>query len=291
MEILFTVPGKAGYICHNGRFHADDVFSTVLLGKLFGPQITLSRTSIVPKEIAAGVIVYDIGGGRFDHHQAGGNGSRPNGIPYASFGLLWHEYGKLFCNKFNLDYEYFFPEFDKFIEGIDGYDNGWFHNKTPIQNISNCIAMFNPTWENCNGSDNNAAFIRAVNFAEIVFDNVMSSILSRAHAFSELSKTLKTAKSDTLYLSRYIPYSSCPELNGRINFIVYPSERGGYNLQIINRHFAFSPTLLGLTGEELRTRTGIESASFIHNSGRIGGTGVLSDIPLLQRYIIEKQDR
>ena len=286
MQICFTSATQADFICHNGRFHADDVFSTVLLGKVFGPIIRLSRVSDIPNEIDPNAIVYDIGGGTFDHHQAGGNGTRPNGIPYASFGLLWIAFGKAFCEKYELDCEYVFPEFDKFIEGIDAYDNGWFHNKTPIQNISNCIAMFNSTWDNCEETDNNAIFARAVDFAEIIFDNVISSIISRSHAFAELSKTLKTTDSDTLYLSRYIPYSAYPGLNGRINFIVYPSDRGGYNLQIINRHFSFHPDLLGLTGEELRIKTGIESANFVHNSGRIGGTGSLFDIPALQKYII-----
>ena len=287
MKIQFTDAAQACFICHNGRFHADDVFSTVLLGKVFGPVISLARISDIPDEIDPNVIIYDIGGGRFDHHQSGGNGSRPNGIPYASFGLLWIAFGKTFCEQYDLDYEYIFPEFDKFIEGIDAYDNGWFHNKTPIQNISNCIALFNSTWEDCEASDNNAAFARAADFAEIVFDNVISSIVSRSHAFTELSKTLKTADSDTLYLSRYIPYSACPELIGRINFIVYPSERGGYNLQIINRHYSFHPDLLGLTGKELRIKTGIKSAIFVHNSGKIGGTGSLCDIPVLQKHIIE----
>jgi uncharacterized UPF0160 family protein len=36
-------------------------------------------------------IIFDIGGGKFDHHQIGAE-VRDNGIPYAVFGLLWREY-------------------------------------------------------------------------------------------------------------------------------------------------------------------------------------------------------
>ena len=289
MKIQFVSSAEADFICHNGRFHADDVFSTVLLGKLFGPSVFLSRVSSVPQEIRSNAIVYDIGGGEFDHHQPEGNGIRSNGIPYASFGLLWRRFGEEFCMKYHFDPAYFIPEFDKFVEGIDAYDNGWFHSKTPIQNVSNCIAMFNNTWENSSSSDSNAAFARAVDFAEIIFDNTTSAIASRFQAISELTKALKKADSDTLFLSRYLPYSACPEINGRINFIVYPSDRGGYNLQIINRKYSFRSDILGLSGDKLREKTNIQTATFVHNSGRLGGSESLSDITMLQSFIVLKQ--
>ena len=44
--------------------------------------------------------VLDVGGeynpkeNKFDHHQEGWNEKRGNGIPYATTGLIWKEYGK-----------------------------------------------------------------------------------------------------------------------------------------------------------------------------------------------------
>ena len=74
---------------HSGKFHADDVFSSALLLYL-NPQITITRGNRVPEEYDG--IVFDIGRGRYDHHQRDSR-VRENGVPYAAFGLLWEELG------------------------------------------------------------------------------------------------------------------------------------------------------------------------------------------------------
>ena len=70
---------------HSGKFHADDVFSYALLLYL-NPAITITRGNKVPKDFDG--IVFDIGRGKYDHHQKDSR-IRENGIPYAAFGLLW----------------------------------------------------------------------------------------------------------------------------------------------------------------------------------------------------------
>ena len=52
---------------HGGIFHADDVFTTALL-KILNPEFTWERGFEVPEDFDG--IVYDIGFGEFDHHQA-----------------------------------------------------------------------------------------------------------------------------------------------------------------------------------------------------------------------------
>lgn len=69
---------------HSGKFHADDVFSAALLLYL-NPELTILRGNRVPEEFAG--IVFDIGRGRYDHHQKDSR-VRENGIAYAAFGLL-----------------------------------------------------------------------------------------------------------------------------------------------------------------------------------------------------------
>ena len=66
------------------KFHADDVFATALL-QILRPDIKITRGFVVPDDFDG--IVYDIGFGMFDHHQEPRE-TRPNGIPYAAFGLL-----------------------------------------------------------------------------------------------------------------------------------------------------------------------------------------------------------
>ena len=74
---------------HAGKFHADDVFATALL-MIVRPDIKVTRGFVVPDGFDG--IVYDVGCGMFDHHQEPRE-SRPNGVPYAAFGLLWRVLG------------------------------------------------------------------------------------------------------------------------------------------------------------------------------------------------------
>ena len=64
---------------HGGKFHADDVFSTALL-QIVRPDIQITRGFTVPEDFDG--IVYDVGGGMFDHHSEPRE-TRPNGVPPA----------------------------------------------------------------------------------------------------------------------------------------------------------------------------------------------------------------
>jgi uncharacterized UPF0160 family protein len=87
-------------VAHNGQFHADDVFAVATLSILIGDskKIKIIRTRDEAVIQKADYVV-DVGGvydpekNRFDHHQKGGAGKRDNGIPYASFGLVWKKFG------------------------------------------------------------------------------------------------------------------------------------------------------------------------------------------------------
>ena len=57
---------NATVFTHSGKFHADDVFSSALLLYL-NPEIRIIRGNKVPEDFDG--IVFDIGRGRYDHHQ------------------------------------------------------------------------------------------------------------------------------------------------------------------------------------------------------------------------------
>ena len=84
-------------VTHGGKFHADDAWAVATLKVLY-PEADLIRTRD-PAIIATADFVIDVGGiwdpatGRFDHHQKGFNGARQSGVPYASAGLVWRDYG------------------------------------------------------------------------------------------------------------------------------------------------------------------------------------------------------
>jgi uncharacterized UPF0160 family protein len=84
-------------VTHGGKFHADDAWAVAVLKILF-PDSEIVRTRD-PAIIEAGDFAIDVGGiwdpatGRFDHHQKGFSGARQSGVPYASAGLVWREFG------------------------------------------------------------------------------------------------------------------------------------------------------------------------------------------------------
>jgi uncharacterized UPF0160 family protein len=84
-------------VTHSGKFHADDAWAVAVLNVLF-PEWEIIRTRD-PAAIEAADFAIDVGGiwdpasGRFDHHQKGFSGARSSGVPYASAGLVWREFG------------------------------------------------------------------------------------------------------------------------------------------------------------------------------------------------------
>ena len=128
---------------HGGKFHADDVFSYALL-RMIHPGLLVRRGNEVPQDFTG--IVFDIGGGAFDHH---GNDEkkRENGVPYAAFGLLWQQLGTAVLGD-----EKQAEKFDfRFVQPLDQNDN----TGEPDE-IASLIADFNPVWDA--DEDTDAAF-------------------------------------------------------------------------------------------------------------------------------------
>src|SRR3989344_237578 len=96
---MFLTNHRVKIATHNGSLHSDDVFAVAALSLLLNCEINTVRTRD-PKIIEKAHYVVDVGNfydpdkNRFDHHQAGGAGVRTNGVPYASFGLVWKQYGE-----------------------------------------------------------------------------------------------------------------------------------------------------------------------------------------------------
>jgi uncharacterized UPF0160 family protein len=84
-------------VTHGGKFHADDAWAVATLNVLYpGADLVRTRDQAI---IDSADFVIDVGGiwdpstGRFDHHQKGFSGARQSGVPYASAGLVWRDYG------------------------------------------------------------------------------------------------------------------------------------------------------------------------------------------------------
>lgn len=279
---------KATAITHTGVFHADEVFATVILRKLFD-NVTVFRTFKVPENIDNNVIIYDIGGGKFDHHQKGGNGARENGVPYSSCGLIWKEFGhKIVALYPNPELVWSLVD-RELIQGIDAIDNGALPKvdyPARVMSVSAIISSFNPTWDSPDESDD--CFLKAVEFAESIFDNVLKSALSKAKAKSLVETAIKSSVHNIMILHQFLPWqefifaSTNPEAK-KIQFVIFPSNRGGFNWQCVPDYLGGTgqrkpvPTeWKGLNGEELQKVTGVSNATFCHPAGFIGGATTLS---------------
>lgn len=156
---------------HNKHFHLDDVFAVAALSALIKEPFKVIRTRN-PLIIKNADYVVDVGGeydeekNRFDHHQKSGAGERENGIPYASFGLVWKKYGVSICGS-----EEIAKIIEKkIVEPTDAEDNGVATTKPIFEEIHpysyfSMIRSLNPTWKE-KDKDRDELFIKAVESAK-----------------------------------------------------------------------------------------------------------------------------
>lgn len=148
-------------VTHGGKFHADDAWAVAVLNVLF-PACDIVRTRN-PVAIEAADFAIDVGGiwdpatGRFDHHQKGFDGARPTGVPYASAGLVWREYGtRCVASLAAAHCGHDLPE-DKareiaygidadIVQYLDLSDVGAAKNAPGGYGLSAVVSGFNPNW-------------------------------------------------------------------------------------------------------------------------------------------------
>lgn len=246
-------------ITHGGKFHADDVFSTALL-RIICPEFSVKRVFEV-NETDDECIVYDIGRGRFDHH-----GEEvlyhENGRRYASFGLLWEEYGEYITENENVKKSIE----DSFVSLIDEADNGG-----ELDMVSHIISAFNPAWNS--NDDPDAAFEEAVSTAKIILEKLIRKEKAAVLADEEVLQAYDEMKDNIVILKRFAPWTKLL-VDTDAEFVVYPSMRGGYNVQGVpvnsetrDLKIPFPESWCGLENEALAEASGIEDMVFCHKSG------------------------
>lgn len=268
-------------VTHDGVFHADDVFGAAVLGMVFGDDLIIVRTRNADA-LASAAIRFDVGGASngatdFDHHQRGGAGVRPNGVPFASFGLLWQVYGAHVCGSTAVA-----VEVDRgFVCAIDAHDNGY-KLSTPTSDVPNVavshlVSNFNPSWDE--GQDFDAFFYQALGFA----DGVLRRAIARARGVVDAKQIVRDAVRAAndpriVVLDRFLPWQEALiEASDEALFVVYPSA-GTWRVQVVpiapGQPGARKPlpeAWAGLDGAELDALTGVSDATFAHRGRFIAG--------------------
>lgn len=294
----------ANFVTHAGKFHADEVFGTILLEKIF-KNVKLIRLPEVDNIDLKDKIVYDIGGGEFDHHQLGGNGQRESGIKYAAFGLLWRKYGKEYLESIQAsNIEDCFRLFDKnFVQFVDAGDNGQIKYENiniKLVTLSDIIEGFNPNWNE--EVDTDKKFIEALAIARIIFDNKIESTISKCLAKEFVEDAIEKSENGIMMLDKYMPYQEfiLESKNKKANdilYVIFKSNRKGYTIRAVTKELGsfesrkkFPEEWAGLRNEDLQRVTSVKTATFCHNACFICVADELDDAIKLAKLAVESGD-
>lgn len=245
---------------HAGSFHADDVFSAAIL-KMLNRDIIIERVFNVPDDYDG--LVFDIGGGKYDHHQPNAE-FRENGVKYAAFGLLWRDFGEKFMSKEDA------LKFDEyFIQSLDTMDN--FGASDVPNQFSFVISSMNCLWNEEN-QDTDAKFFKAVDWIIFFLESKFAQINANTEAKAYVDKAFEESDGKIVILDRHLPWRDFLISTSAV-FVVYPSNRGGYNAQVVpiseetvEAKVDFNEEWAGLRNEELEKVSGIKGLSFCHSS-------------------------
>jgi len=290
------------FVTHAGKFHADEVFGTVLLEKIY-KTIDLIRLPETDAFDLGDRLVFDIGNGKFDHHQMGGNGERANGIKYAAFGLLWKEFGRELLSNMEVEnVEDCFKMFDKnFVQFIDAGDNGQipFENiDIKLETVSDIIEGYNPNWDE--DVDSDIKFKEATEIARAIFDNKIQSVIAKCKAKKFVEEAIEKSENGILILDKFMPYQefvleSSNQKAKDILYAVFKSNRNGYNVRAIPAKLGsfenrkkLPKSWCGLRNEALQKITGVQTATFCHNAGFICVAETMEDALALAKLAVDE---
>lgn len=272
---------------HNGRFHSDDVFSVALLKSLY-PHANVVR-SRDPEELSACDIVLDVGGAydvatrRFDHHQPGGAGSRPNGINYSAFGLIWQEYGLQYCQQ----NEEAWRRLDRgFVSSFDAYDNGQKTYEITVEDakVTELQDLFdnylNPNLgESAELADFDRQFDVAVGIATLILERAMLRKVAEVDSEQYFYETWsKSPDKRYVVLEKFATSGEKAEDMPELLYYVYQAPNKAWNIKAIPPEKGsytpkkpFPESWAGLRDAELAAETGVADAVFCHNGRHLCG--------------------
>jgi len=264
---------------HSGSFHADEVFAIAALG-LLGEPIVVVRTRD-PDALAQADVRVDVGfrddarTGDFDHHQRDFDATRDNGVRYASFGLVWREFGARVCDGLQ---EVADAVDATLVQAVDANDTGQQLSQPLIDgvhpmSVNAIIGGFNSRWDEAlTPEEESERFDQAIALAQGILAREVASAASSRRA-QRIVREAITAATDPRVVELPInaPWKQVlvPEAADAL-FVIYP-KRQGFGLEAVPRGLGSFENRRdlpakwgGLEGADLVAATGVEEALFCH---------------------------
>ena len=279
-------------VTHDGKFHADDVYAVTTLCAWHEvhqrelPRVVRTRDD---ETIDHADIVVDVGKeydpsrSRFDHHQ-GSIEPRENGVPFASFGLVWQTYGGDLCEH---------PVIaerveERLVQPIDAGDNGMrpyipTDGEIDIYDIADFIESFVPAWHEKHSHDER--FTRACEIAREHLMRVIAHETGKFRARDMVEAAYRQAADKRIIvLEQRMPWKDVIRQYDEPRFVVYPVPGGNdefrWHVQAVpvtERSFENRRDLpeawRGMDRDALVRMTGIDDILFVHRGGFLAVTG------------------
>ena len=224
-------------VVHGGCFHADDVACVALL-KLLHKNVNVSRKFKVDIDSEEADYVLDIGRVDkvtdsqvfLDHHQ-GPEIIDNTQVKHCAFSKLVEHmmdpddamFNKYFMNTLVLPIA-------AQDNGQNGSDFGLFPSPLSFVN-SMCLS-----WKD-DQKLTDQRFDEVVEMATKVIENIIKNIEDKVEAYNLVKVAFDNAEEEVMILDRYLPWTDTViEHNGedpKVKLVTYPSNRGGYNIQVV----------------------------------------------------------
>ena len=272
-------------VTHSGFFHADEVMASVILMQLYDEiEIRRSRSQ---EEFDQADIVFDVGGGEYDHHNDKKE-FRENGIPYAACGLIWRAFGQKLIRKFKPSFskeqieEVFYSVDKSIIESIDAVDNGWFseNDEVHMPTINQLIKGFNPNWNS--NIDTEEQFRKAIAFCTPILLNTINGSVAAIEAEKIVKEAYDQREIENiLILEKFCPWKRHLrnyDEDGSIIYVIFKDLVNGYRVQAVPEPDSnvsikeFPKEWAGKDPAIINELVEIDDAIFVHPGGFIAGT-------------------
>ena len=296
-------------VTHSGSFHTDDVFAVATLVLSLGDipyKIIRTRDMEIIKK---GDFVVDVGNvydsdeDRFDHHQQeGGAGTRDNGIPYSSFGLVWKKFGEKLCGSIevanSIEKRLVYP-IDAADNGVETYMKSS-ENLTPYT-VHNIIGTFYPTVEEEeNGQTFDTAFGEALKVAQKILSREIQKSCDHKNGEVFVEKAYNEAEDKrVIFINGRYSWETVLSHHPEPLYVISPSSQGNnyWKIKAVREDSEESfknrkdlpKSWVGKTGEELAKITGVNDAVFCHKAGFIAVTKSKEGALELARLAVEER--